>query len=258
MKDVENSKNIIAIIQARMGSSRLPGKTLMDVDGKPLLVRVIERARLARSLHNIVVATTIDKSDDKIADLFCSLNYKLFRGSIYDVLDRYYQAAKENRADLIVRLCADSPLIDPELIDEVVFAFLAAIPPVDYASNRLERTYPVGLDVEVFSFHALESAWKNAKSKYQREHVTPYMYEPGSQCKALSVISNEQNEQYRWTVDMTEDLELVKRIYRHFAGRIDFSWHEVIELMRNKPEYAKLNLHVRQKDFKEYDEKSPH
>jgi spore coat polysaccharide biosynthesis protein SpsF (cytidylyltransferase family) len=246
-------RRIVAIIQARMGSSRLPGKTLADIAGQPMLVRVVERARRARTLDAIVVATTLDPLDDKIVKECHLHKYKVFRGSVADVLDRYYQAAKENQAEIIVRLCADSPLIDPGLIDEVVLAFLSADPPVDYASNRIQRTYPIGLDAEVFSLAALEKAWKEAKNKYQREHVTPFMYEPGSPCAALSVVGKETAGQYRWTVDKPEDLVLVEKIYQHFAGRDDFSWLEVVELMKKNPLLAEININVKQKDYQNHE-----
>lgn len=243
-------KNVVAIIQARMGSSRLPGKTLADIAGKPMLVRVVERARLAKTIDAIVIATTTNPLDDKIVDL-CQLHgYKVFRGNINDVLVRYYLAAKENNAEIIVRLCADSPLIDAGLIDEVVLAFLSAFPHVDYASNRIYRNYPIGLDVEVFSFAALEKAFNNAKAGYQREHVTPYMYEPETPCKAMSVTGKNLLGHYRWTVDMPEDLELVRKIYQHFKGRNDFTWLEVVDLMRKNPELANINVNVAQKDYK--------
>jgi len=243
-------KKIVAIIQARMGSSRLPGKNLEDILGKPMLVRVVERARLVKAIDTIVVATTTDPLDNRIVDV-CQLHgYKVFRGSVNDVLDRYYRAAKENNAEVIVRLCADSPLIDAGLIDEVVSAFLSADPQVDYASNRIYRNYPIGLDVEVFSFAVLEKAFNESKAGYQREHVTPYMYEPLTPCKVMSVTGKKSLGHYRWTVDTPEDLELMRKIYQHFEGKDNFTWLEVIDLMRKNHELADININITQKNYK--------
>jgi spore coat polysaccharide biosynthesis protein SpsF len=243
-------KHVVAIIQARMGSNRLPGKTIADVVGCPMLVRVVERIKRAKTIHTVVVATTTDTVDQVIVDL-CKLHkYKVFRGSVNNVLDRYYQAAKANKAEVIVRLCADSPLIDTNLIDDVVTAFLSSNPPVDYASNRLHRTYPMGLDAEVFSLEVLNKAWREAKAEYQKEHVTPYMYEPGTPCKVLSVTGEKMLGHYRWTVDMQEDLELVRKIYQCFGGKDTFTWLEVIDLMNKEPTLATINSNVQQKDYK--------
>jgi spore coat polysaccharide biosynthesis protein SpsF len=194
-------KNILAIIQARMSSSRLPGKVLLDICGQPMLARVIERTRKAKMVNGVVVATTIDPSDDAIVELCQKRDYVFFRGSMHDVLDRYYQAARASEADIIVRITADCPLIDAELIDDSVKTLLGQANPeslengifrttmidrpsetsFDFVANRLPppwyRTYPIGLDVEVCSFAALSRAWQEADQPFQREHVMPYLYE---------------------------------------------------------------------------------
>jgi spore coat polysaccharide biosynthesis protein SpsF len=188
----------IAILQARMSSTRLPGKVLMDIAGKPLLQRMLERVRSARSLDGVLLATTTDPSDD-ILDQFCvEHDLPCYRGSLLDVLDRYYQAAVQCHADVIVRLTADCPLIDPEVLDLTVDAFYGlsfskehpaspvlpdhySLGAYDFCANRLpppwKRTLPIGLDVEVCSFVALRSAWQAAHEPYQREHVMPFIYE---------------------------------------------------------------------------------
>lgn len=249
-------KRIVAIIQARMGSSRLPGKVMADIAGQPMLVRVVERTLRARILDAVVVATTVDSLDDAIMELCQSRGYTVFRGSVFDVLDRYYQAAKYYQAEVVVRLTADSPLIDPCLIEQTVSTFLSASPAVDYASNRIVRTYPIGLDTEVFSFNALARTWSEADDDYYREHVTPYMYEPGTPCSILSVESDEPLGHYRWTVDTPEDLKLIRHIYRHFDGHDNFTWGDVVDLMRRKPELVAINAGVKQKQYRETDNRN--
>ncbi len=165
---------IVAIVQARMGSTRLPGKALKDLHGRTMLARVVRRALRSALIDKLVVATTEKKADDVIVSECDSLGISCFRGSEDDVLDRYYQAARAFSADLIVRITSDCPLIDPEIIDRVVQAFLDNCP--DYASNTIESTYPRGLDVEVFAFDALKKAWCEASMDFQHVHVTPYIY----------------------------------------------------------------------------------
>lgn len=184
----------VAIIQARMSSSRLPGKVLLDLAGQPMLVHVVERVKGARTIQDIVVATTNDPSDDPIEQACAARGYACFRGSLHDVLDRYYQAARASRAGVIVRITADCPLIDPAVVDRTVEAFHS--PNTDFCANRLPppwgRTLPIGLDVEVVSFTALERAWKEADQPFQREHVMPYFYE-GIPPEALHVSPAEHS-----------------------------------------------------------------
>jgi len=181
--------NIIGIIQARMSSKRLPGKVMRDICGKTMLERVLSRAQQAHSLSQVIIATTTDPSDDPIAEFCQKIGCECFRGSLHDVLDRFYQAAKHYQADVVVRFTADCPLLDPELIDLTVQSFLQAN--ADFAANRLpppfKRTYPIGLDTEVCSFAALERAWKEAEQVYEREHVMPYLYDQEGRFKVLRV-----------------------------------------------------------------------
>lgn len=231
-----------------MGSTRLPGKVLADIGGQPMLWRVLERTRAAQEIDEIVVATSTRPADDEIA-AFCS-EYKCpcFRGSEMDVLDRYYQAAREYGADVIVRITSDCPLIDPEIIDKTVCAFLRQQP--DYASNALELTYPLGLDTEVIAFPALERAWRAAVATYQRVHVTPYIYENPAAFKILSVKGEIDNSGYRWTVDTPEDLEFVRAVYAHMKGEL-FSWRDVIALLEQNPELVVINRSIVQKAVRE-------
>ena len=167
----------VAIIQARMGSTRLPGKVLLDLAGEPMLARVVHRVQRAASLQEVIVATTVQPADDAITQLCAGRGWPCARGSQDDVLDRYYQAATASQADVVVRITSDCPLIEPDVIDQVVGALLAGQPEVDYASNvQPPRTFPRGLDVEVIRFDALERAWREDVDPAWREHVTPYLY----------------------------------------------------------------------------------
>lgn len=256
----------IAIIQARMNASRLPGKVLLDIAGQPMLVRVVERARRAELVDEVMVATTIDPSDDPVEALCQERGYLCFRGSAQDVLDRYYQAARLGKAEVVVRLTADCPLIDPGVIDTVVDAFFGERNsgtfasedlPWDFAANRLPppwmRTYPIGLDVEVCSFQALERAWQEAKQTHQREHVMPYLYEQEGRFRVLVVDHDPDFGSLRWTVDTPEDLELVRLVYTHFQGRDDFTWTEVLHLFEQNPDLVQINAGVRPKSVREVD-----
>ena len=237
---------VVAIIQARMGSTRLPGKVLLELVGEPMLVRVVNRTRRATRLDEIVIATTTEARDEAIVGLCTSHGWAYFRGSEGDVLDRYYQAAEEYGADIVVRITSDCPLIEPEIIDLVVREFLEE-EELDYVSNTLPpRTFPRGLDVEVMSFETLERAWREDNDPAWREHVTPYIYRHPDKFR-LKAISNDRDLSYmRWTVDTWEDLEFVCQIYNYF-GHDRFSWHEVLTLLEEHPEWLDINKGVEQK-----------
>jgi len=266
----------IAIIQARMSSSRLPGKVLLDIAGQPMLERVVARAQAAVSLDQVMVATRGDPFDDPVADCCSQRGYPVYRGSLQDVLDRYYQAARASQADVVVRLTADCPLIDPQLIDHTVGAFfgqlepgsqifgsstrpLSDLAPFDFAANRLPppwgRSYPIGLDVEVCSFQALERAWREAKQPHQREHVMPYLYEQAGRFRIVLIHHSPDYGTLRWTVDTPQDLELVRQVYSRFHGRDDFTWQEVLALFEREPELAQINAQVLHKSYQDVDER---
>jgi spore coat polysaccharide biosynthesis protein SpsF len=240
---------VVAIIQARMGSTRLPGKVLKDLGGKTVLARVVNRTRRATLLDEVVVATSVLPADDVIARECEHLKVACFRGDEADVLDRYYRAAQKFAADAVVRITADCPLIDPELIDAAIRSRLDQ--KADYASNSLVRTYPPGLDVEVFTADALARTWSAAKEDYQRTHVTPYFYQNPELFKVISIAGEVDHSKYRWTLDTAEDLELLRAIYKHFGNRDTIRWIEVLDLMEAQPELAALNSHVRQKALRE-------
>jgi len=228
-----------------MGSTRLPGKVLMDIGGRTALARVVRRLSRATLVNEVIVATSVLPTDDAIVRECERLGVSCFRGSESDVLDRYYWAAKDCGADAVVRVTSDCPLIDPQLVDETIQAF--ATEEADYASNVIPRTYPRGLDTEVFTTEALAWAWLEAREPHQREHVTPYFYEHPGTFKIASAASHADFGRHRWTLDTPEDLELIRAIYVRFDNRDDFSWRDVFDLMEREPELSRLNAHVIQK-----------
>jgi spore coat polysaccharide biosynthesis protein SpsF len=236
---------IVAIVQARMGSSRLPRKVLKDLGGATVLDRVLNRLGRSRLIQESVVATTIEPADDAIVEHCERTGRKVFRGSEQDVLDRYYQAAKYVNADVVVRITSDCPVIDPEVTDGTIRAFLDRH--ADYASNVLVRTYPRGLDTEVMTVQALERAWRESNKPHQREHVTPYIYENPSEFKLHGIENDTDCSRHRWTVDTPEDLELLRAIYERFGGRDDFGWREVLKLVESDPSLAEINRNIVQK-----------
>jgi spore coat polysaccharide biosynthesis protein SpsF len=236
---------VVAIVQARMESTRLPGKVLQDLEGATVLARVVNRVRRAGLINEVLVATTDGAADDAIVKECRSLSVSVSRGDRDDVLDRYFRAAQLSKSEVVVRITADCPLIDPEVVDKTVGAFLEARP--DYASNVLVRTYPRGLDTEVMSFAALGRAWQGARRPYEREHVTPYIYEHPAEFKLLSVTSEGDYSGHRWTVDTPEDLELVRAIYARVTDKTTFRSPEVFELLDREPELMDLNRSIAQK-----------
>lgn len=241
-----------------MGSSRLPGKVLMEICGKPIIAHLCERIQSSQLLTEIVIATTTEIADDAIAEFCSGNNIHCFRGSQYDVLDRYYRAAMIYDADVIVRLTADCPLLDGELVDSVVQAFLDQ--KVDFAANRLpppwKRTFPIGLDIEIASFAALEEAWNKADQVFEREHVMPYLYNQPGRFKTLLLQNERDYGTRRWTVDTPQDLELMDTIFTHFKPRTDFSWKEVLFFLDNNPEIEQLNKNIQHKSMQETDERN--
>lgn len=274
------SPRVVAIIQGRMGSSRLPGKILADIAGQPMLARVFIRTSRAVTVTETIFATTTDASDDPVAEYCDWSGIPVRRGSLYDVLDRYYQSAKEAKADVVVRITADCPVIDPGLIDDVVNAVISGQSSVisgqfDFAANRLPppwgRTYPIGLDTEVCTFAALERAWKEAKEPQHREHVMPYFYEgvklitdnrslsTGISPRGFSIALLHHPTDfgdYRWTVDTPEDLDFMRQVYNRFDGRDDFSWREVLDLVHDEPNLMKINAGVQHKTLKDIDNRA--
>lgn len=239
LRKTEPSRTV-AIIQARMRSERLPGKVLADIGGQPMLWHIIERVRQVGSIDEIVVATSDVREDDAI-ESFCKMNsVSCFRGSESDVLDRFYQAAVAHGADAIVRITADCPLLDPKVVALVISKFQQS--GCDYVSNTQKRTYPDGLDVEIFSFNALSEVWKSAKRPSDREHVTPYLT-LSNRFKTLDVESGnaEVLSSLRWTVDEPEDLEFVRKVYGFLEHDKKAGTDKILQIVKKHPELQAIN-----------------
>lgn len=240
---------IVTIIQARMGSTRLPGKVMKELGGRTVLARVVDRVRCASLTGEVVVATTAQSADDVIVEECRRISVEVFRGGENDVLDRYYRAGQAAGADAVVRITSDCPLIDPEITDDTVQAFLEQQP--GYASNALERTYPRGLDTEIMTWHALERSWREAKVPHQRAHVTPYIYENPELFSVLAVKREIDYSHHRWTLDTEEDLAFIRAVYERMDNAGRFSWREVLALLEREPELVELNRGVTQKVLQE-------
>jgi spore coat polysaccharide biosynthesis protein SpsF len=239
--------SIVGIIQARTDSTRLPGKVLKEIQGKPLILHVIERAQHAKLLDKIVLATTTRAVDTPLADLVDAQGILVYRGECDDVLDRYYQAATLFHAEVIVRVTGDCPLIDPHVIDQVVQVFLQHH--YDYVTNTLQPTYPDGLDVEVFSYQALVKAWKEAALTSEREHVTAYIRNHPEGFTRYDVKNPVDLSKYRWTVDNQEDLEFVREIYsRLYPKEKIFYMEDILTLLQQHPELKEINAGVQRNE----------
>lgn len=235
---------VVAIVQARMGSTRLPGKVLRELAGETMLARVVRRLRGAKLIDEVLIATTDRPNDDSIVEECRKCSVAVFRGDQDDVLDRYFKAAKYTNAEIVVRITSDCPLIDSEIVDKTIQAFMDQSP--DYASNTIVRTYPRGLDTEVISMHALRRAWQEARRPYEREHVTPFIIEHPEEFVLLPVAGDQDYSAHRWTVDTPEDFEFVQAIYNRLQGK-EFSWHDVLDVLAREPRLLALNRAVVQK-----------
>lgn len=237
----------IVIIQARMGSSRLPGKVLADIQGQPMLARVVNRVRQAKRVDEVVIATSVESGDDPLEEFCDRRGWPCYRGSHLDVLDRYYHAAAAFHADVVVRITSDCPLIDASMIDLVAGRVIDSRGAIDYCANVLApRTFPRGLDTEAFTREALVRNWTEAGEPSCREHVTPYFYRNPELFRIAHVINPTDESAHRWTVDTPEDLQLVRQIFEHFAGR-EFGWQEVLSAFLGNPSWMLINAHVQQK-----------
>lgn len=229
-----------------MGSTRLPNKVLKDLCGRPVLWHVVERLKYCKHVSDIVIATTILPEDDAIQKFCEENNIKFSRGSSDNVLSRYYEAAKEFNAETIIRITSDCPVIDPVLLDEMITEFNKEN--VDYMSNSLERTFPRGLDAEIFSFASLEKSYKEASLQYELEHVTPYIYRHPELFSLKNFAHDKDYSFHRWTLDTEEDFELISEIYKELykEGEL-FLWKDILKLFEIKPELIEINKHIEQK-----------
>lgn len=233
--------NVVAIIQGRMRSSRLPGKVMADIAGRPMLFHVVNRVRRARTINLVAVATSNHVADDPIS-AFCDwMKIPCFRGKEDDVLDRYYHAARFFRADVIVRLTSDCPLHDPAVIDKVVEVLLEG--GVDFVSGGMENTYPDGLDAAAFPMNVLEQIWRDAKLKSDREHVTTYIHHHPEIFHLKTVHSVKDLSHLRWTVDEPRDLEFVRAVYA-YLGNTPFAMGDVLDLLNRHPELNRINADI--------------
>ena len=236
----------VAIVQARMTSTRLPGKVLLPILGRPMLAYEIERLRKTRGVDRIVLATTVNSTDDAVAEFCAAQGLDCHRGSEHDVLARYYEAAVKFDARVVVRATADCPLIDPDVVARVLDEFASA-DGCDYASNMLTPTFPYGMAAEVFTFAALKEAFVNAREPAEREHVTPYIYWHPERFRMRSVTMSPDLSGHRWTVDTPEDFALVNRILTAlYPVKPDFRIADLLALVQANPEWESVNRHVRQ------------
>ena len=231
---------IVAIIQARMSSQRLPGKSLMDIQGQALLGHVIDRARASATVDEVMLATTVEPVDAALEDYARLKGVGTYRGSVQDVLDRFYQAALVAKADVVVRVTADDPFKDPDVVDRVVRRLLDDHK-LDYASNTITPTYPEGLDIECFRFAALARAWGEASQPSEREHVTPYIWKHPDLFRVENVTHAEDLSTMRWTIDYDRDLAFAREVYKRLYHGQVFRMHEILQLLREEPALAAIN-----------------
>jgi len=244
---------VVAIIQARMGSSRLPGKVMRLLHGKSVLAHVVERVSACNEVDDVVVATTDQGQDRKVVMECMKLGVNYYRGSEDDVLDRYYQSAQLYKADIIVRVTSDCPLFDPKVLDAMLGVFKASLKDsrkVDYLSNTQERTFPRGLDAEIITFSTLEKVWQEAEKLYEREHVTPYIYENPNLFNIMEFQSPQNYSSMRWTLDTQEDWCFIKSVFDNcYSSNEIFSTEAVLDLLKKFPHLQRINAAVRQKSL---------
>lgn len=234
--------NIFAIVQARVGSTRLPKKVLMKINGVTILESLLRQLSYSKFVTKKIVATTTENSDDVLAEFLTSLGVEHFRGSELDVLDRYYQCAKHYHAENIVRISGDAPFIDPTIVDKTIEYFINS--GLDYVNNFDNKNrYPVGAEVEVFTFKILEDAWKNAKKASEREHVTPYIYNNPQWFGVGHLEYTRDLSHLHWTVDRVEDLEFVKAIYKKINKK-PILLEDILSLLDKEPSLLKINNKV--------------
>lgn len=260
MSAVTKTPRVVAIIQARMGSTRLPGKTLVKISGAPLLLHIINRIKASETIDAIIIATTQLPEDDVLEKLAADHCIACYRGSTDDVLDRFYQAAQTCEAEVIVRITADDPFKDPEILDHCCH-YLLEHPHVDYVSNTMKPTYPEGLDIEVFRFRALEISWKQAKLHSEREHVTPFIWKNPKIFRCVNIEHDEDLSHYRWTLDYPEDLKFTLQIYEKLSDKGIFHMNDILDLLKKYPDLLKINnIFVRNEGYQKTleNEKNPH
>lgn len=243
--DSDGSLNIVVIVQARTSSSRLPNKVMLPLAGEPLLVRMMERVMASKSATKFVVATSTEDEDDEVAELCEDYNYNCFRGSLDNLLERHYLAGLEYRADVVVKIPSDCPLIDPKIIDKVINFYIENKDEYDFVSNLHPPTYPDGNDVEVIPMPMLKLTYENALLNMELEHTTPYIWERPDEFRIGNVVWEtglDYSMSYRFTIDYREDYEFVKTVYDElYESNPQFGLDDIVKLLEEKPEIKKLN-----------------
>ncbi|MBE0573113.1 MAG: glycosyltransferase family protein [Ignavibacteriaceae bacterium] len=239
------SPKIVTIIQARIGSTRLPGKVMLPLADKPLILRMYERVAFSKLAGEIVIAITDDESDNQLFNLCKKSKLNVFRGHSLDLLDRHYKAAIEFNAEVVIKIPSDCPLIDPEIIDKVIKYYISNRDKFDFVSNLHPPSYPDGNDVEIMSFETLENAWINAKKDFEREHTTPYIWENPEQFKIGNVFWEtglDYSMTHRFTIDYKEDYEFIRKVYDElYEENNRFGLKDILALLEKKPEIKKIN-----------------
>tara|TARA_B100000586_G_scaffold159523_1_gene116137 strand:+ start:614 stop:1381 length:768 start_codon:yes stop_codon:yes gene_type:complete len=239
---MNKTKKITCIIQARTNSSRLPHKVLLKISNLPTIVHIIDRIKKSNYIEQIILATSSNSDDQILLDIANDNQIIGFKGNEFDVLDRYYNAAKENDANQIIRITGDCPLVDPVLIDKMIKFFLEN--DFDYVSNNIERTFPDGLDIEIFTFTALEKAFSGATWLSEREHVTPYIIKNPKIFKIFSYTNDENLSHFRWCLDEESDYKMLQKIFQEFEPNNLFSTKDILELLEKKPDISKINYGI--------------
>lgn len=234
--------NIDAIFQVRMGSTRLPKKMFKKICGKPLLWHVIQRVKSSNLVNRIILATTHKKEDDRIVKFAKKMRLPYYQGNNKDVLDRIYKTAKKFRSDIIIRITPDDPFKDPKIIDSFIKYFLKHKDQLDYLSNTIKPTYPEGLDIEIFSFGALERAWQEAKKPSEREHVTPYIWKNPKKFRIKNLSYKKNLSKLRWTIDYLEDLKFAREVYRRlYPKKKIFLMEDILKILKKEPKLQSIN-----------------
>ncbi len=241
-----NKKRITLMIQARVGSNRLPGKVLKTIEGKPMIWHVINRVKKIPNIQQIVLITTEKKEDEKLEEIAKTHEILFFRGDENDVLNRHYQCAITFKAEHIIRITGDCPLIDPTIIQSILEFYLEN--DYDYVSNTIKPTFPDGLDVEIFSLKALKKAVKNAKLSSEREHVSPYFIKNPKKFKLHNIKNKKDLSHMRWTIDQKQDLKFVRKIYAKVRPRKIFSMQDVLKIILEEPELQKINEGIKRNE----------
>jgi spore coat polysaccharide biosynthesis protein SpsF len=239
-------RKVVGIVQARMGSKRLPGKSMAPLLGRPMLGVLLERVKPARRVSKWIVATSELPIDDPIVELTRRLGMGCFRGSETDCLDRYYQASRQASADVVVRITGDNPLLEAAFVDWSLEHFLRSSSQVEYMDSSSSNTFPLGLSLEVFSFSALRAAWQEDCSPHTREHVTPFIRQHPNRFPAGVLHADADYSSMRWTVDTAADLEFVRTLFESF-GQVSFSWSDALKRVQQHPEWLEINRHVVQR-----------